>query len=88
MNASRHSQSELSLLGRYQMIDFENLNDHQKASLQIKLDGYIEAAVKAGCRPPLRGAHRRRPPPQAGGSQGLLPNHAVCKPSVTLANLY
>jgi hypothetical protein len=38
----------INSLGGHQMIDFENLGDRQKAWLQIKLDGYIEAAVQAG----------------------------------------
>lgn len=29
------------------MSDFDNLSDRQKAFLQIKLDGFIEAAVQA-----------------------------------------
>ena len=29
------------------MSDFDNLSDHQKTVLRIKLDGFIEAAVQA-----------------------------------------
>ena len=29
------------------MSDFDNLSDHQKTLLRIKLDGFIEAAVQA-----------------------------------------